>query len=222
MMKDRSEPASGQRPRFTAAQEAAIAKLAYAVGHAGAVALVCGPAGVGKTTLLEHVAAVGLPTVRTVQLCGGRDSRPPLADVVLVDDADLFDAADLVGLVESWRRLQPRLVIVLAGQGRLLSVCGGDRRLEQLVRLRVVLPTFTLEETRELIRPLLRMPEAGADGPGLGDDVLDTLHEIAAGVPAVALRLADMLGVLAAADPGRRLRPDDVEAIHRRLCLHAA
>lgn len=229
-MKDRSDSrVVGLRhpPRLTAAQEAAVAKLAYAAEHAGAVALLCGPAGVGKTTVLRHVAAVGIPAARTLRLREGRGCGrwqedesvdDHAADVLLVDDADQATATELVGFVDSWHRRQPAVVIVLAGQGRLLSLCSGDRRLQQRVRLRAALPTFTIAESREFLGPMV----ASVADEGRCDEIVRTIHEIAGGVPDVALRLADMASVLAAADPGRSLLPDDIETIHRRLAMQAA
>lgn len=224
---DARDAALRQPPRLTVAQEAAVAKLAYAAEHAGAVALLCGPAGVGKTTVLRHVAAVGIPAARTLRLCGacgcGRWQEDEsvddqAADVLLVDDADHATATELVGFVDSRLRRQPAVVIVLAGQGRLLSLCSGDRRLEQRVRLRATLPTFTIAESREVLVPKV----ASAADEGRCDEIVRTIHEIAGGVPDVALRLADMASVLAAADPARRLVPDDIETIHRRLSMQAA
>ena len=61
-----------------------------------------------------------------------------------------------------------------------------------------------------------------AEGPIDDEAVIRTIHEIAGGVPAIAVRLAEMIAMLAAADPRRALTPDDVEAIHRRLSLSAA
>ena len=41
-------------PELTPRQEAALAKLAYAAEQPGALAVLCGPDGVGKTTVLRH------------------------------------------------------------------------------------------------------------------------------------------------------------------------
>lgn len=226
-VQNENHPAATQSgPWFTAAQEAAVAKLAYAAEHPGCVALLCGPAGVGKTMLLGHVARTGIPGVRGIGIRDlgesrtHRDATPEsdaAADVILVDHADRTTAAELVSFVESCWARRPESVVVLAGQGRLLSLCLGDDRLERRVRLRATVPVFTVHESRRLLASVL-----GGSGPAPADAVLDAIHEIAGGVPAMALRLADMAAVLAAADPDRRLVPDDVEAIHRRLCIRAA
>lgn len=228
------EPAAAL-PKLTGPQQAAVAKLAYAADQSASIAVLCGPAGVGKTTVLRHVAAMGMPTGRTIllgthaeltdpdQAIGSGDTwsapaDPP--DLLLVDDADRATAADLSDLIERWRRRRADIVFVLAGQGRLLSLMAGDTRLERMVRLRVTLPTFTLSESARLVADVWPLPRPAAEG--VADGVIRTIHEIAGGVPAVALRLAEMAAMLAAADPGRGLVPEDIETIHRRLWLTAA
>jgi len=147
-----------------------------------------------------------------------------LPAVLFVDEADRVSGADLVDLVGRWRRRRPAIVIVLAGEGRLLSLVASAARLEQSVRLRATLPVFTLAESSRLLaaRLAVRASESGhADDPHR-EAVIRTIHEIAGGIPAIALRLADMAAMLVDADPGHRLVPDDIETIHRRLSLAAA
>jgi len=222
-------------PTLTGPQHAAVAKLAYAADQSASIAVLCGPAGVGKTTVLRHVAASGIPTGRTImlgtqaeladpdQVIGSGDAWSAPADppnLLLVDDADRAATADLCDLIERWRRRRADIVFVLAGQGRLLSLMAGDTRLERSVRLRVTLPTFTLSESSRLVAAVWPLPRPAAEG--VADEVIRTIHEIAGGVPAVALRLAEMAAMLVAAEPGRVLVPEDIETIHRRLWLTAA
>ncbi|NQW46826.1 MAG: ATP-binding protein, partial [Planctomycetes bacterium] len=208
------------------------AKLAYAAEQSGALALLCGPAGVGKTTVLRHVAATGLPGLPSIRLSTWADLINPDAsglhdgsccdqaspDVLLVDNAHRATAADLVGLVERWRSRHAAIVIVLAGEGRLLSLAAGDARLEQSVRLRITVPPFSLAESHRLLASRFPGAAAGEDH----DALIRTIHEIAGGLPTLALRVADIAAMLADSEPQRGLVPDDIETIHRRLCLRAA
>ena len=226
---------STEQPPLTGSQAAAVAKLAYAAGRPDAITLLCGPAGVGKTTVLRVAAADGLPQSHSVRLVSWSDVRGdrgdlpfslgqavdedegPVLGVLLVDDAHRASTPELAEAVDRWRRRHEGIAIVLAGEGRLLTLVAGDARLEQSVRLRATLPPFTLAETRRLLAPAL--PDAtGTDA----EEVIRTIHEIAGGVPAVAMRLAEMTAMLARAELGHGLVADDVETIHRRLCLTAA
>lgn len=227
---------SVDRPPLTGSQQAAVAKLAYAVAQPDAVTLLCGPAGVGKSTVLSAIVTEGLPqnqAVRLVSWCDMQADRGDIAagpgraavgeddsvpDVLLVDDAHRAVAHELAESVERWRRRYDGIAIVLAGEGRLLSLVAGDLGLERSVRMRVTLPAFTLAESRSLLAGRLNVGVAEPDG----EAVIRTIHEIAGGVPAISVRLAEMAAMLAAADPRRRLATDDIEMIHRRLSLSAA
>jgi type II secretory pathway predicted ATPase ExeA len=213
-----------------------VAKLAYAAGQPDTIALLCGPAGVGKTTVLRIIATDGLPQGYALRVLRWTDrdadgmdlaaDRSQMAvsedaaalDVLLVDDAHRAAACDLVDFVDRCRRRYDGVAIVLAGEGRLLSLMAADARLERSVRLRATLPTFTLAESRQLLAPVL--PAGGAEVDR--ENVIRTIHEIAGGVPAISVRLAEMATMLVAAESHRHLTPDDVEMIHRRLSLTAA
>lgn len=209
--------------RLTLSQQAALARLAYCLEQPGAIALLCGPAGVGKTLVLGAVAktpqlaargAAVIPFPAWQQASDG--GRPPA--VLLLDDAETSRDGELMTAIERFLRHQPEGAVALAGEGRLLSLVARDRRLEQMVALRGVIPPFTLDETRMLVAARL----AAAGGLDERDQVARTIHEIAAGIPAAVTRIVELAAVVVAANPGRALVPDDIEAIHRRLSLQAA
>ncbi len=209
-------------PSLTLTQQSAVARLAYAIESPGAVALLCGPRGVGKTLVLTHVAASRSRAGVAALCCTTRDGVPLPADapegILFVDDAHLVEAGELAAMVGTWRRRSPTGGLVLAGEGRLLTLVARDERLEQAVALRAVLGPFTLAESTAALAPLL----AAAREPDHQMALVRTIHEIAGGIPAEVARLASFVRDVAAAAPGGRLTPDDVEAVHRRLSPRAA
>lgn len=206
---------------LTAGQEAALARLGCAVEAPGVVAVLCGPAGVGATMVLGRFAAMLLGR-RTVEHASiSRWLTRADADwpqVALVDDAHDVDAADIDGLLARLRSRHPHTGLVLAGRGRLLTLLARAPDAETSVALRAVLHPFTPTETRALLAA--HQDDSAAGAAVLG--VADAIHEIAAGIPAVARRLGTLAGWLAASRPDHALRPADVEALHRRVSLAAA
>lgn len=212
---------TGSVRELTDPQVAAVAKLACGGGQPGGLALLCGPSGVGKTTVLEALAA---------GLAGGRtaDIRPATAwiaaeslpDIVLADDAHEADEATLARLVRRCRERRPAASLVLSGEGRLFTLLARDARLEQAVRLRVALRPCTAAESRRLLEATAAAAAGGS--VDIADDAARAAHEIAGGAAAAVIRLAELAGVLAAARPDRRLAAADVEAVHERLSPVAA
>ena len=210
---------------LTEPQRAAFAKVACGADLTGGLTVLCGPPGVGKTLVLDHIAADEKVAAATAGPDGAvrdvaawlacQDDLPPL---VLADDAHLAGDADLARLLSRCRAQQPAAALVLAGQGRLLTLITRDRRLTEATAIRVSLLPGTRTDTANM----LSFPGMAAEGMGWEEPAIDAVHEIAAGIPAAIKRLADLARVVAAARPDGGLRPGDIEAIHRRLSPHAA
>lgn len=204
-------------------QRAALAKIACGLEAATGLVLLCGPAGVGKTLVLDEFC-------RSLSASGRSGRRDSVAEwlsgsgalpaVVLADDAHLATAADLSRLLDRCRHAGPT-GLVLAGEGRLLSLVSRDPRLEQAVRIRVSLLAGTLADTRTLLGRIFTTPDAGP-GPRLDEGAVAAIHEIAGGVPGTIVRLAELAGVIASADSDGLLTATDIEAIQRRIAPQAA
>jgi len=209
---------------LTDGQRAALAKLGCGSERPGSLTLLCGAPGTGKTTVLSGLAA-GLSrgnrscvSLRLADWLVKPDAVGPLPDLVIADDAHDADAGEIGRLMDACRSRRPAAAVVLAGEGRLLTLVSRDRELEQTVGLRATLHPFSFAETRRLVAPIL---------PGLAsspefDDVARTIHEIAAGIPRSAVKLAELAAVVAGSRADGSLDVADVARIHRRLSLQAA
>ncbi|MEI6506526.1 MAG: ATP-binding protein [Planctomycetota bacterium] len=212
-------------PTLTPTQQAALAKIACGISQPGGVALLCGPQGVGKTTVLTHLASARQLRSLSVEVrdiaawaTAAEACRRDLPDVVVADDAHLAADGDIARLLATCRNRRPAASVVLAGEGRLLTLVSRDSRVEQAIHLRASLRPCTLAESFGMIITAL--------GTTVVDDALHpalaTIHEIAAGIPAAMLRLASLAAVLAASRPDLPINPADIETIHRRLSPQAA
>jgi len=209
---------------LTDGQRAALAKLACGVESPGGVAILCGPPGTGKTTVLAHLADGQSRAGRRCisrQLAAwdtDRGSDASLFDLFIVDDAHESDAEAIARLLAACRSRRADAAVVLAGEGRLLTLVSRDHHVEQAVGLRATLRPFSALETRRLLEPILpgaaTRPEVAA--------VAQTIHEISAGIPRAALRLAELAAVVADSRADAGLTVADIELVHRRLSLQAA
>ena len=212
------------KPCLVAAQRAALARLHDAVRRGG-MAVLCGPAGSGKTLLLKRLACElradgGHDRCGLVHLRDGIDGR---WQVVLIDDAHA--ARDAAALQEALQEVLGEsdrggqaTAVVLAGEGRLLTLLARQPDLEQRVLLRAVLPAWNATETQTLVATALPELLANDDGPLLAH----RLHELAAGIPRQTVRLIETVRMVLSAEPAHRLTVDDLETFHRRLSLRAA
>jgi hypothetical protein len=154
-------------------QQAALARLLYAVRQPGGLAVLCGPGGAGVTTVLSRLAAdleqAGHPVLRLSgrNLAGG--DLPAWADsgaaeavlppAVLVDDGHTAADGALTAFVQQCGVMVPAAAIALAGRGRLLTLLARERdRGGARFRLRSVLRGL---EPREEDRGGSRQPAGG-------------------------------------------------------------
>jgi type II secretory pathway predicted ATPase ExeA len=197
---------------LTPAQEAALGRIRFALEEPAGIVLLCGPAGVGTSLVLARVAADlgagqpgGMPIRTPPELADAIRQDEPIGPIALVDDAHLA-TADMLAVLASFAASRGGSVrcVVLAGRGRLLTLVGRDSRIAPRVRLRAIVPPLSLADTRRIVES--RLGE-------LGSEVVQTCHEITAGIPAALERLVELATVSA----GRRLTSADIETIHRRL-----
>ncbi len=205
---------------LTPSQEVAVAKLAAGIAKPGTITVLCGPQGVGKTTVVAALARSERQRGRTVAIHDLNDwhsaSTEALPEIVIAESAHRADDGDLRTLLAACRRRSPKASLLLVGEGRLLTILARDGAVEQAVHLRASLRPCSVEESRHI---LTAQPARDAMA---SDAVTATMHEIAAGIPAAMLRLADLAAVVAEARPGTLLTTADIEAIHARLSPLAA
>jgi hypothetical protein len=203
---------------LTPRQEAARARLLQ-VSHRGGIAVLCGPAGTGKTLLLSRLArelsdaggVVTLKEARRVEAGGPVNG----IDVLLLDDAHL--APDAGWLSDVVGRAGHCTTIVLAGQGRLLTLLARGRPLEEQVCLRAVLGPWTRGESDSYIAAALPCLAAAGDA-----ELRERMHELAAGTPRHVVRLVEAARLVITSHPGHRLTTQDLETFQQRLFLEAA
>lgn len=215
-----SEPAV---PVLLPLQQRAVARLVYAIERSGTLAVLCGPSGTGKSTVLHATARVARSTGRSCSLVPWCDAKTLSSDVwpdvILLDDVDTADEGDVASFVAACRSSHPRTSVILAGCGRLLTLVARDRRLERSVRLRAVVGPCSRGETRVLVEGVL-----GAATPAVvsSSEVVAAIHEIGGGIPSDVVRLAELAALVAVDDPRRPLTAEAVERIHARLAVTAA
>jgi hypothetical protein len=139
-----------------------------------------------------------------------------LPAVLLADDAHLASEHDLAQLLARAKARRPSAAVILAGQGRLLTLVARDRRIEQAVRIRAPLLPGTAADTSALVTAT-----ASAEGPRFAESAILAIHEIAAGVPGDVVRLTELAGLVSPALVDGLVTADDVEAVHRRRHVEA-
>lgn len=212
--------------QLLAAQEAAVAKLAYVAEQPGAAAVLCGPPGTGKSLVLQAAARMLESAGHACRIVSWRSLREAAPgdcpDVLLVDAVDDAAAGELAAVLDRCWAINPQSRIILAGAGRMLTLIARDARLERRMGLRAVLTPCSRVETQRLVADRLATGHDQASGAMTAAAVAETIHEITGGIPADIERLASLAALVAADRSTSRLTPELIERVHGRLAVTAA
>jgi type II secretory pathway predicted ATPase ExeA len=246
------------------AHEAALLKLRYAVENRRGAAILAGPAGVGKTMLVQlfarELAETFRPHVHLVfpqmssrdllvylaEQIGSPPADPPRHTieesvrrlaftleqnaeqgrhaVVVVDEAQLLEdcgALETLRLLLNFERAgQPTLTLLLVGQMNLVSAVGRLPSLEERVAVKMLIRSFTVDETVSYVRH--RLQAAGAAREIFTPDAIEALHYLGHGTPRQINRLGDLALLVGFADGLPRLTAQQIEAVSEELVTIAA
>ena len=206
-------------------QQAAIARLRYAVTQYPSLVALCGPGGSGVTTVLNslsanlrheaHVVRIDLSTlVPLQQIVSGAKSE---AIVFIIDNSHLASDGMLGSASETIWKQSPSASVVLGGRGRLLTLLARDPALLDKVLFRSVLQPVLFCETLAVVQSEL----VGA-GLMYSERVPEVIHEVTAGIPKNIFRLIDMVRLVGEGCASQPIEVADIEQIHERLNAAAA
>ncbi len=148
-----------------------------------------------------------------------RDQRHAL---VVIDEAHLLCGSETMETVRLLLNYEPFWTILLVGQPALLPALQRMPELEERLAVKCLLRRFSMDETIAYISH--RLLAAGAnDIDGIFETkALETIHQMADGVPRKINRLADMALLIGFADEQPRIRADHIEAVAEELMTPAA
>jgi len=206
-------------------QQAAVARLQYAVTREASLAILCGPGGSGVSTVLsalsssiKHMAHVVQFDLKTLETCLKiAPSKKSGALVFVIDNCHLASDGILASVSEAIWQQSPEASVVFGGRGRLLTLLARDCGLLGKVLLRSVLHPFSLAETRAVVQSRL-----SSNGLFCSEAVAEVIHEVTAGIPGNIFRLIGMAQLVGGGHPGRPIEVADIEQIHERLYAAAA
>jgi general secretion pathway protein A len=133
----------------------------------------------------------------------------------LIDDTRTFEALRLLMNFEF--EGQPAMTLLLVGQPGLLPKLGRMPQLEERMAVKCFVRTLKPNETGEYVSH--RLKAAGADRALLEDKALETLHQLAHGIPRRINRLCDLALLIGFAEEHEALGPAQIEAVHEELAV---
>ncbi|QDU54430.1 ExeA family protein [Aeoliella mucimassa] len=156
----------------------------------------------------------------SLQGAAERDERP----VVVVDEAHLLEDAGTLETVRLLLNLQqhgsPLLSIVMVGQPPLLSTLSRTPRLEERLDISALVEPLTVDETASYLQH--RLAAAGAERNVLTDGAVDTLHQLAHGVPRRLNRLGDLALLVGYANGASMVDTELVRSVANELAFARA
>lgn len=149
-----------------------------------------------------------------------RTERP----LIVIDEAHLLEDS---GTLETIRLLmnlqhdgQPQMTLLLVGQSSLLATLCRTPRLEERLDILALLDPLTPEETPQYVEHRLRV--AGATENLFTPEAIETLHQLAHGVPRRINRLGDLALLVGYANKAQAIDADLVHSVASELAFARA
>ena len=159
-----------------------------------------------------------------LQYAFDESSRRGLHTVILVEEAHLLEDS---GLLETLRLLlnlqsadQRAFTLLLSGQPALLSAIQRNRPLEQRIDIKILLQTFSSDETAAYIQH--RMLAAGATRTIFAEDALQLAHQLTGGIPKRINRLCDLALVVGFAANQHTIGETELQSVNDELVTISA
>jgi len=163
-------------------------------------------------------------SLRRLQFAFEESGRRGQHTVIVVEEAHLLEDT---GLLETLRLLlnlqtadQPAFTLLLSGQPALLSAIERNRSLEERLDIKILLKTFSAEETAGYIQH--RMQAAGASRTIFADDTLQLAHQLSGGIPRRINRLCDLALVVGFASQQHTIGAAELQAVSDELVTISA
>jgi len=145
----------------------------------------------------------------------GRHAVVVVDEAHLIDDARTFEALRLLMNFEFDDR--PGMTLLVVGQPGLLPKLGRMPQLEERMAVKCFVRALKPEETGEYVGH--RLKAAGAKTAILEDQALETLHQLAHGIPRRINRLCDLALLIGLAEEHKALGAAQIEAVHEELAV---
>ena len=239
--------------------QGAALKLRYAIENRRGAALLAGPAGTGKTLLVNSLRRqlpesfkpfahlvfpqftarellafvadrLGAPlpegpryttdeSVRRIEQLLEQNTREGRHAVLALDEAQLLDECETLDTVRlllnfEWDS-QPGLTLLLVGQPALIPVLERMPSLEERLAVKVLLRSYTLEETVSYVNH--RLTGAGATRTIFEDTAVEAIHYQSGGVPRQINRLGDLCLLIGYAEGITSVSADQVQSVAQEL-----
>ena len=144
--------------------------------------------------------------------------------VIVIDEAHLLRetrALETIRLLLNFEHLsQPLATFLLVGQTGLMIDVERLPQLDERLAVKCLLQRLTLEETFSYIQH--RLAAAGRGRPIFDDSAVETIYQLASGIPRRINRLCDLALLVGFGEELRTISRDQIEAIHEELIGTAA
>ena len=158
-------------------------------------------------------------SVRRIQRCLAENANKGKHAVVAIDEAHLLDGSRAFEALRLLLNFEiegvPALTLLLVGQTALVPMLARMPHMEERLAVKCLLRPLLVEETMAYVQH--RLATVGSDRTIFEPAAIETLHQLARGIPRQINRLCDLALLIGFAEEQRSIGPEQIEAVSREL-----